>query len=468
MKRLFLILLTGCLLVACGEDDGPQVVAHRGFWKAEGAAQNSIASLLEAGRIGAYGSEFDVNLTADGQLVINHDFTYHGLTIYETDFATLRDTSLRLSNGEIIPSLDEYLAASKQYPKMKLVFELKSKGDPAYEAVAIPAAVEAIRRHGVADRVEFISFSLSACREFARLMPKNRVEYLEGDKTPAELHEMGINGIDFHYSYFNKHPEWVAQAHELGMVVNVWTVDRREDIIHMLQLGVDHVTTNEPELVQQLIAEGKYRLTPEDVTRNVVLETTLGDIELKLYGNTPLHSSNFLALVKEGAYDSLLFHRVIRDFMIQGGDPDSKRAETGVQLGEGDRNYTVPAEFRLEEGIFHRRGVLAAAREGDNVNPDQRSSAMQFYIVWGKIFDDEGLDKVQERLDSRTGGRVKLTPEMREVYRTVGGTPHLDGQYTVFGEVVSGLNVVDAIQQVATDDNDRPLEDVRILRARLK
>jgi peptidyl-prolyl cis-trans isomerase B (cyclophilin B) len=102
------------------------------------------------------------------------------------------------------------------------------------------------------------------------------------------------------------------------------------------------------------------------------------------------------------------------------------------------------------------------------VNPDQRSSAMQFYIVWGKIFDDEGLDKVQERLDSRTDGRVKLTPEMREVYKTVGGTPHLDGQYTVFGEVVSGLDVVDAIQQVATDDNDRPLEDVRILRARLK
>ena len=202
--------------------------------------------------------------------------------------------------------------------------------------------------------------------------------------------------------------------------------------------------------------------------RLVVMETTEGTIVLKLYDQTPLHRDNFRALVEEGAYDSLLFHRVIQDFMIQGGDSDSKYAEPGQLLGEGDRPYTVPAEFRLEDGIFHRRGVLAAAREGDDVNPEQRSSAMQFYIVWGKIFDDEGLDKVQERLDTRTGGRVKLTPEMREVYKTVGGTPHLDGQYTVFGEVVSGLDVVDAIQRVATDDNDRPLQDVRILKAYLK
>ena len=200
----------------------------------------------------------------------------------------------------------------------------------------------------------------------------------------------------------------------------------------------------------------------------VVMETTMGTIELKLYDETPLHKGNFISLIKESAYDSLLFHRVIQDFMIQGGDPDSKNAAPGVMLGEGDRPYTVPAEFKLEEGIFHRRGVLAAARESDDVNPEQRSSAMQFYIVWGRVFDDEGLDKIQERLDQNTGGRVKLTPAMREVYKTVGGTPHLDGQYTVFGEVVKGLDIVDAIQKVATDENDRPLEDVRILKAYLK
>lgn len=251
-----LLLLAGCLMSACSEKPaGPQVVAHRGFWKAEGSAQNSIAALQNAGRIGAYGSEFDVNLTADGQLVVNHDFTYHGLTIAETDFSALRDTALTLANGEIIPSLDEYLEASKQYPDMRLVFELKSKGDADYEAAAVPACVEAVLRHGVENRVEFISFSLSACQEFARLMPDNRVEYLGGDIAPAELHEAGIRGIDYHHSVLAKHPEWIQEAHDLGMIVNAWTVDKEEDIVRMLDLGADHITTNEPELAQRLIRE---------------------------------------------------------------------------------------------------------------------------------------------------------------------------------------------------------------------
>ena len=218
-----------------------------------------------------------------------------------------------------------------------------------------------------------------------------------------------------------------------------------------------------------LIIAGALSLTAckkEEV--HVVMETTLGNIELKLYNETPLHRDNFISLVKEHAYDSLLFHRVIPNFMIQGGDPDSKNAKPRAMLGEGDRPYTVPAEFRLNKGIFHHRGVLAAAREGDDINPEQRSSAMQFYIVWGRVLDDETLDRLQDRLDQFTGGKVKLTPEMREAYKTVGGTPHLDGQYTVFGEVVSGLDVVDAIQNVPTDENNRPLDDVRIVRAYLK
>lgn len=183
---------------------------------------------------------------------------------------------------------------------------------------------------------------------------------------------------------------------------------------------------------------------------------------------TPQHRDNFISLVREGAYDSLLFHRVIKDFMIQGGDPDSKNAAPGMMLGEGDRPYKVPAEFRIADGIFHRRGVLAAAREGDDVNPERASSAMQFYIVWGQVFDDKWLDRIQARLDMYTDSTVKLTQEMRKVYKTIGGTPHLDGQYTVFGEVISGLDVVDAIQNMPTDSLDRPLQDVRILKAYLK
>ena len=199
-------------------------------------------------------------------------------------------------------------------------------------------------------------------------------------------------------------------------------------------------------------------------TSEVLLETTAGNIRIALFDETPQHRDNFLKLVQEHVYDSLLFHRVIKDFMIQSGDLHSKHAQPGQRLGSGDYNYTIEAEFRLPK-IFHRRGMVAMAREGDRVNPEQRSSACQFYIVWGRVYNDARLMKIQERLDTTTHGRVQLTPEMQEVYKTVGGIPHLDGQYTVFGEVVEGLDVVDRIQQSATDPYDRPLEDVRILRA---
>ena len=197
----------------------------------------------------------------------------------------------------------------------------------------------------------------------------------------------------------------------------------------------------------------------------VLLETTAGNIRIALYDETPLTRDNFLKITKMGVYDSLLIHRVIKNFMIQSGDTNSKHAKPGQLLGTGDFDYTTEAEFRLPQ-IFHRRGVVAMARESDKVNPERRSSACQFYIVWGKIYtDDRLIAKVQERLDSATQGTVKLTPEMIETYKTIGGTPHLDGQYTVFGEVVEGMDVVEKIQQVQTDKNDRPLEDIRILKA---
>ena len=199
-------------------------------------------------------------------------------------------------------------------------------------------------------------------------------------------------------------------------------------------------------------------------TAEVLFETTVGNIRISLYDDTPLTRDNFLKITKMGIYDSLLFHRVIKDFMIQSGDTNSKHAKPGQLLGTGDFDYTTEAEFRLPQ-IFHRRGVVAMAREGESKNPELRSSACQFYIVWGKVYDDARLAKVQERLDSATHGRVQLTPEMIEVYKTVGGTPHLDGQYTVFGEVTEGMDVVEEIQQAKTDKNDRPLEDIRILRA---
>ena len=198
----------------------------------------------------------------------------------------------------------------------------------------------------------------------------------------------------------------------------------------------------------------------------VRMYTTAGEIDLALYNETPLHRDNFIKLVKEQSYDSLLFHRVIEDFMIQGGDPTSKNAARGTMLGEGDLGYTVKAEF-MPELHFHKRGALAAAREGDDVNPEKASSACQFYIVWGKVYTPESLQKYKEYYKKRTGREIATTPEQEKAYTTIGGTPHLDGSYTVYGEVVKGLEVVDSIQKARCDRNDRPLEDIRILKTKI-
>ena len=206
-------------------------------------------------------------------------------------------------------------------------------------------------------------------------------------------------------------------------------------------------------------------------SKKVMLETTAGNILLTLYDDTPRHRDNFLKLVDEQFYDSLLFHRVIKNFMIQGGDPDSRHAEPGVTLGEGSTDYTVEAEFFSSEGRLlhpHKRGALAAAREGDSENPERRSSGCQFYIVWGKTYATQQLYQIGDKVEAQTDHRVTMTDELLDLYRKVGGVPHLDGQYTVFGEVTEGLDVVDRIQQVQTDDYDRPIDDVRILRAWLK
>lgn len=195
----------------------------------------------------------------------------------------------------------------------------------------------------------------------------------------------------------------------------------------------------------------------------VLLETSMGNIRLQLYNETPLHRDNFLKLVKLHFYDSLLFHRVIEHFMIQTGDPSSKNAEPGTSLGNQSLDYTIPAEIRFPQ-YYHKRGALAAAREGDDVNPQRASSGSHFYIVWGKRFSTAQVEDFQYRLDTVAAG-TKMTDEMIQTYRWVGGTPHLDAAYTVFGEVVEGLDVVEKIQATDTDDYDRPIEDVRIWRA---
>jgi len=204
-------------------------------------------------------------------------------------------------------------------------------------------------------------------------------------------------------------------------------------------------------------------LSAKDEKNYVVnIMTNRGEITLMLYNQTPLHRDNFVKLCNESVYNNVLFHRVIKEFMVQAGDPESKKQEPGKIYGEGDLGYSIVAEIKPE--LFHKRGVLAAAREGDRVNPERKSSACQFYIVVGKRFTDQELDNMEKRVARATGmADYKISPEKREVYRTSGGTPHLDMQYTVFGEVLKGMDIVEGISITETDQNDRPLKDIVII-----
>lgn len=202
----------------------------------------------------------------------------------------------------------------------------------------------------------------------------------------------------------------------------------------------------------------------DSLRHEVLIETTRGNLRVALFNDTPIHRDNFLKRVEDGFYTGLLFHRVIPEFVIQAGDSLSRFAEPGQPLGDTPEAFTLPAEI-LYPTHLHLSGALGMAREDDEVNPERASSSCQFYIVTGRRYTEDQLDKVQERLDEYTGGLAQLTDQRRELYRTVGGAPHLDGQYTVFGELVEGFETLDEIQFNERDELDRPLEDIRIIKA---
>lgn len=243
------LLLTGGAALA-----QPKVIAHRGYWTAPGSAQNSLTSFSKADSVGVYGSEIDVWLTADDRLIVNHDRVYKGTDI-DMEKATAREImQIVLPNGkENIPSLDQYLDLVASKPATRLILEMKSLSDLNREDLAAEKIVRALRRHGVLERTDIIAFSINACLAFKKLIPDTKIYYLNGDLPPKSIKKLGLAGIDYSMGALRRHPEWVKQAHDLGLEVNVWTVDSEEDMRYFIDLGVDYITTDYPERLQALL-----------------------------------------------------------------------------------------------------------------------------------------------------------------------------------------------------------------------
>ena len=249
MKRT---LISAIALLACivGMQAQTQVIAHRGFWKTEGSAQNSIAALEKAAEEKLYGSEFDVQVTLDGKLIVNHDAKFQGFVIAETPYKQLK--KIRLQNGEKLPNLKKYLKKGKKLD-IQLILEIKSHKSKEVEDKMAADIVKMVKKMGLEKQVEYIAFSLNVCEQLAKLTPESEIAYLNGDVAPAELKKKGINGIDYHYNVIEKHPEWIKEAHDLGMKVNVWTVNNEDMMKKLIDRKVDYITTDQPLEAKKLL-----------------------------------------------------------------------------------------------------------------------------------------------------------------------------------------------------------------------
>ena len=243
-----IILFLSCIPVIA---QSSRVIAHRGYWRSGGVTENSLASLVAAQKLGIYGSEFDVWLTADGVAVIHHDATINGKKIEETPYSEIRD--YQLSNGEILPTLAAYLIVGSQNQDTRLIMELKPHTDKKREDALVKEALRLVELYNVANHTEYISFSKNICQQLHALAPDVQISYLNGDMTPAQVKEQGWTGIDYNESVFRKNPEWVAEARNLGLTTNVWTVNKEESMTWSISLNIDFITTDEPEILLNLI-----------------------------------------------------------------------------------------------------------------------------------------------------------------------------------------------------------------------
>jgi glycerophosphoryl diester phosphodiesterase len=240
------LLIAGVTMISAQ----PKVIAHRGYWTAPGSAQNSLTSFTKADSVGVFGSEFDVWLTGDGKLIVNHDRVYQGV---DMESSTLKEvTAISLPNGEQIPTLDAYLKLATTKPDTRVVLEMKSLSDLAREDIAAEKIVKALRKYELLDRTDIIAFSINACLAFKKLLPDGRIFYLNGDLPPGSVKKLDLTGIDYSMNVLRANPEWVEQAHKEGLEVNVWTVNKEQDMHYFIDLGVDYITTDYPELLKSL------------------------------------------------------------------------------------------------------------------------------------------------------------------------------------------------------------------------
>lgn len=255
MKQLKLFVMACLLMAGSFAAAQTKVIAHRGYWKTEGSAQNSISALRNSAKIGVYGSEFDVHITTDGQVVVFHDDSVNHMRIDAVKYAKLKD--IKLKNGEKIPLLKEYLAVGKTFPKMQMILEIKSHDTKAKEDRCIAEVLKEVKAAGMEKQVEYISFSLHVCEQLRKVAPKAVIYYLNGDLTPQQVKDKGFNGIDYDGYVLLKHPEWITQSHDLGMKVNVWTIDKPDDLKMAVMGKVDFITTNNPVVAEKII-NGTY------------------------------------------------------------------------------------------------------------------------------------------------------------------------------------------------------------------
>ena len=263
-KILFICLMAFHVLSSYSQT---RIIAHRGFWNCDGSAQNSITALKKASQIPVYGSEFDVLMTSDGTLVVNHDDVIGSDTINLTPYARIKET--KLNNGETLPLLSDYLQAGKQLPETQLILEIKPHLTKELEDRAVAALSSISRKRmpsqnpaaagtnekGLEKQVEYISFSMNICEQLVKLSPTSEIAYLKSDIAPSVIREKGLTGIDYYYKVFDKHPEWVEEAHKVGLKVNVWTVNETPDLQKMLDLKVDFITTDHPVEAKELASK---------------------------------------------------------------------------------------------------------------------------------------------------------------------------------------------------------------------